>query len=81
MTFRFNDEKDIKVPFSNLVLQSGQDPNTGKAICLFGVLPSEDIILGDNFLRSSYSVFNLDDKTISIAQLKQTNDEDIEVIN
>lgn len=81
MTFRFNDEKDIKVPLSDLVLQTGQDPNTGKAICIFGALPSNDIILGDNFLRSSYSVFNLDDKTISIAQLKQTNDEDIEVIN
>lgn len=81
MTFRFNDEKDIKVPFSDLVLQTGQDPNTGKAICLFGILPSEDVILGDNFLRSSYSVFNLDDKTISIAQLKQSKDEDIEVIN
>lgn len=81
MTFRFNDEKDIKVPFSDLVMQSGQDPNTGKAICLLGLLPSQDVILGDNFLRSSYTVFNLDDKTISLAQLKQTNDEDIEVIN
>lgn len=79
LTFRFNDEKDIKVPLSDLIMESTGE--NGKTVCLLGILESDDVILGDNFLRSAYSVFNLDDKTISIAQLKQTNDQDIEVIN
>jgi len=77
LTFNFNGQQEIQVPFSELVLQTSNI--IGEQICLLGIIPSDENILGDNFLRSCYSVFNLDDKTISIAQMKYFNDEQIEV--
>lgn len=81
LIYKFNSEKDIEVPLSDLILDAGQDPKTGQSICALGIVPGDQVILGDNFLRSCYSVFNLDDKTISIAQMNYTDDEDIQVIN
>lgn len=81
LTFNFDGKKDIQVPLSDLVLEAGTNQQTGQAICTFGVVPGQQVILGDNFLRSCYSVFNLDDKTISIAQMKYTDEEDIQVIH
>ncbi|KAK6454021.1 aspartic peptidase domain-containing protein [Scheffersomyces xylosifermentans] len=78
LTFNFNGQKEIQVPFSDLILQTTSE--TGEQVCLLGILPNDEIVLGDNFLRSCYSVFNLDDKTISIAQMNYSNDEQIEVI-
>lgn len=37
--------------------------------------------LGNNFLRSVYAVYDLDDKTISLAPAKYTSDEDIQTIS
>lgn len=74
------ENKDIQVPLSQLVYQTGQDPKTGKSTCTLGLIPSAHTILGDNFLRSCYTVFNLDKKTISIAQIKYTSDENIQVL-
>ncbi|KAK6454030.1 aspartic peptidase domain-containing protein [Scheffersomyces xylosifermentans] len=37
-------------------------------------------ILGDNFLRSAYVVYNLDDSTVSLAQVKYTKDSEIVAI-
>lgn len=80
VTFTFDGEKDIVVPMTDLIMARGSS-GTGGQTCLLGLIPGKLLILGDNFLRSAYSVFNLDDKTISIAQLKFSKDEKIEVIN
>lgn len=80
VTFTFDGEKDIVVPMTDLIMQQGSS-GTGGNECMLGLVPGSMLILGDNFLRSAYSVFNLDDKTISIAQLKNSNDENIQVIS
>lgn len=81
-TFNFdNGKKEIKVPMHDLVIEAGNNGSTGEAICMAGFISSDHVILGDNFLRHAYSVFNLDDKTISLAQMKNTDDEEIEVIS
>lgn len=77
VTFKFQ-EKDIKADLSNFVELS---ESTGSPTCTLGFLPSQQLILGDNFLRSCYTVINLEDKTASIAQMKYTDDKDISVID
>lgn len=80
MTFNFSGIV-IKVPFSDLILRSG---NT----CYLGILSQAAdattgylyAILGDNFLRNAYIVYNLDDYEISMAQAEYTDDEDIEIV-
>ncbi|CAK7906132.1 candidapepsin-9 [[Candida] anglica] len=68
----------ISVPYANLLLPIASS-------CYLGVLAqSEDsdyILFGDNILTSAYLVFDLDDDTLSLAQAKYTDDEDIEVIS
>lgn len=81
LVFDFDGKKDIRVPLSDLVRDAGTDQKTGEDICTLGVVPGLMVILGDNFLRSCYTVFNLDDRTVSIAQMKYTDDEDIQVIS
>ncbi|KGU25234.1 candidapepsin-5, partial [Candida albicans P75063] len=49
--------------------------------CEVRIRESEDNILGDNFLRSAYVVYNLDDKKISMAPVKYTSESDIVAIN
>lgn len=73
--FNFNGEKDINVDISEFVLEVGKDAS-GSAQCVFTLLPGQPIF-GDNFLRSVYAVFNLDDNTISIAQAIYNNDHKI----
>lgn len=80
-TFNFDNKKDIEVPLSDMVLIGGQNGTTGQPICMLGILSNSHSILGDNFLRHAYSVFNLDDNTISIAQMNYNDEEeDIEII-
>lgn len=79
IVFTFED-KDIRIPLLNFVFQSGLNPATGKQLCSLGIVPAETFILGDNFLRSCYSLFNLDKKTISIAQVVYTDNERIQVV-
>lgn len=80
VTFTFDGEKDIVVPMTDLIVSLG-DSATGGQQCMLGLVPGSMLILGDNFLRSAYSVFNLDDKTISIAQAKYSDNQDISVIS
>ena len=80
VTFTFDGEKDIVVPMTDLIISLGNS-GTGGQQCMLGLVPGSMLILGDNFLRSAYSVFNLDDKTISIAQVKYSDDQDIQVIS
>ncbi|CAH2350197.1 hypothetical protein CLIB1423_01S04698 [[Candida] railenensis] len=73
LVFTFQ-SKDIEVPLTRLITQSG-------STCSLGFVSSATPIFGDNFLRSCYTLFNLDAKTISIAQINYTDDEDIQVIS
>lgn len=70
---------DIDVPVSELItpIYSGAKNSTvlamrdGQPICDFGLWYTHfgyDMMLGDSFLRSAYTFFNLDQKTISLAQ-------------
>lgn len=80
-TFNFDHQKDIEVPLSDMVLIGGQNGTTGQPICMLGMLSNSHTILGDNFLRHAYTVFNLDDNTMSIAQMNYNDEEeDIEII-
>jgi len=66
----------IKVPFSELVLPVRNSNGEflqidGEQYCVFGVKESEGInvfLFGDTFLRSAYVVYDLDGKTIGLAQ-------------
>ncbi|EEQ39053.1 hypothetical protein CLUG_03179 [Clavispora lusitaniae ATCC 42720] len=77
----------IKVPLSDLVM-------TYRNRCYLTVLEQssssssssssstpEYAVLGDNFLRNAYVVYNLDDYEISLAQAKYTDEEDIEIVS
>jgi len=76
LVFNFSGSK-IKVPLNNFLvplLESDQ--------CIMGIVGQYDslVILGDNFLRSAYVVYDLEDLEISIANVKYTDDSDIESI-
>lgn len=75
VTFDFGGAK-ILVPLSELVLSYGKQ-------CYLGILESKSpyVLLGDNFLRRAYVVYDLDDNEISLAQVKYTSDENIQAIS
>lgn len=66
LEFNFNNEQYIQVPTSEFVISVGTN-SKGVQQCVFGMLPGSSSILGDNFMRSVYAVFDLEDNTISIA--------------
>lgn len=79
-TYNFNGVS-IQVPLSDLAISLTYSDGTASGSCALGVLPSSDYyILGDNFLRSAYVYYDLDDATISIAQVKYTTAEDIQTV-
>lgn len=67
----------INAPLTDFVYETNSSSS-----CFFGILPgySSYFLLGDNFLRNAYVVYDLEDLTISLAQVKHTDDEDIEMI-
>lgn len=69
--------KLIYVPLEDIVLSTSSGYT-----CVLGLFDSGDdsSILGDSFLRSAYVVYDLDDLTVSLAQAKYTDEEDIEVV-
>lgn len=67
ITYTFDAGASITVQFADLVFRD-TDGN-----CHLGIGRAPYFILGDTFLRLAYAVFNLDDKTISLAQIKYTN--------
>jgi yapsin 1 len=77
LTFDFQGIK-IEVPLKNLFIE-----DTGSYNCIFTVLDggSQGIVLGANFLRSAYVVYDLDNYQIGLAQAKYTNDTNVEVIS
>lgn len=71
-------DKTIRVPVQDLVLK------VSSSQCVLGVLAQRSsasyMLFGDNILRNAYVVFNLEDFEVSLAQVRYTDDEDIEVI-
>lgn len=70
---------EIKVPLSDLIVRY-------RTQCYLGVLEQTlssytYSLLGDNFLRNAYIVYDLDDYQVSMAQVVYTDEEDIEVIS
>ena len=66
----------IEVPLTDLVVPSKQGNR-----CLLGLLPGNKAILGENFLRSAYVVFDVEDSKISLGQAKYTNDTSVSTIS
>lgn len=82
LTINFNG-LDVTIPSEDLRLQL-TNKYTGEplALCGLAILPeSRDNILGDNFLRHVYAVYDLEDKKISLANVKYSSDEDIVAIS
>lgn len=81
-TFKF-DGVDIKVPKKDLGYPI-TDTNGNYIHCALSILPDSSslgyLLLGDNFLRNAYLKYDLEDKTIGLAQVKYTTDEDISPI-
>jgi yapsin 1 len=67
---------DITVPISEVVLAADSIGST----CALAIMASDEVILGDSFLRSAYVVYDLKNYEIGLAQANFTDDEDIEVI-
>ncbi|EAZ63857.2 secreted aspartyl proteinase, partial [Scheffersomyces stipitis CBS 6054] len=82
LSFSFSNKKEIQVPMSEFLLS--QETANGIQCGLKISTPSPGLedhgIFGVNFLRSVYTVFNLDDKTISLAKVKYSEDERITAI-
>ncbi|ABN67928.2 predicted protein [Scheffersomyces stipitis CBS 6054] len=75
----FDNKKMIEVPFKDLILDK-TNPSTGAPACILKLGYSDYSVLGLDFLKHAYTVFNLDDKTISLAQMIYTQDENISAI-
>lgn len=73
VSFNF-DGVSIKVPYSDIV---DTEDNGCSLLIDKG---TNEFILGGNFLRHSYAVYDLDNRTISLAQVKYTNESDVETI-
>lgn len=73
LLFNFNGVT-IKVPYQDLAFPG----NFGTcSLAMQGPIMGNELILGDNFLRHAYIVYDLDDKKISLAQVKYTSESDI----
>ena len=73
IVFNFAKGVTISVPLSEFVLQDGNS-------CYFGVSRDLATILGDNFLRRAYAVYDLDGNTILLAQVKYTTSSSISTL-
>lgn len=74
--------KVIRVPITDM-----QVGTSSSKVCMLGIMTQDEdpqsnpyLVLGDNFLRNAYIVYDLDDMLISMAQVKFTDEENIEVI-
>lgn len=77
-TFTFDNGAEISVPLTEFVTQSTNE------FCPWGLQSSDTLggtpILGDNFLRHAYVVYNLEKDTISLAQVKYTSESSVSAI-
>lgn len=69
-------QNTIQIPYSDLVVNVGQD---GQELCAIGAEGTDEdpYIFGDVFLRSAYVYYDLTDHTISIAQAKYSSSSNI----
>jgi hypothetical protein len=76
LEFDFSGSK-IKVPLNNFIVQVVDFDQ-----CMLGIISQSNslVILGDNFLRSAYVVYDLENLEISVANVKYTDKSDIEQI-
>lgn len=84
--FTFNEAAKISVDISELILSTdGTTLDDGRSACSIGIsrgIPDNPLLLGDTFMRSAYVVYDLDAKTIGLAQAKYDGgEEDIIEIN
>lgn len=76
------DGVDITVPKSYVTSPLQYNDGSTSPACALLVLPDDRFnILGDNFLRNAYVVYDLDDMKISLAPVKYSTDEDISPIS
>lgn len=70
----------IKVPYSDFADQLYENGETKiDGVCIFALSSVKDeYILGDNFLRHAYIVYDLEDRKIAMAQVKYTSESDIQ---
>lgn len=75
--------QSIKVPLRDMVFADDGDCKLGILGLTWRSLGSYPKygVLGDNFIRNAYVVYDLDNSEISLAQVKYSLDEDIEVIS
>ncbi|QBM89430.1 yapsin 1 [Metschnikowia aff. pulcherrima] len=72
----------INVPMSDLVLTLGSQCYLGVGLVSdLANSPVYTALLGDNFLRNAYVVYDLEDYEISLAQVKFSSIEDIETVS
>lgn len=80
LTFDFGGQP-IKVPFKDMQV------NMGRGKCILGIMEQATsaqegtyLVLGDNFLRHAYIVYDMEDYEISLAQVKFTDESDVRVV-
>lgn len=80
VTFMFSGVS-IEVPLNDLIVSS-------RNACFLTLFPSTQtgsnapsVVLGDNFLRSAYIVYDLDNYQVAMAQAVYTDDQQIEIIS
>ncbi|CAI5756319.1 unnamed protein product [Candida verbasci] len=75
--YQFPNGAKITVPLSEFIFGNDGSSET----CVWGIQQSDElIILGDNFLRHAYILFNIDANTISFAQVKYTSASSISAV-
>lgn len=70
----------VNVPGKDLIFKVDRDSD--KQLCILGLNDSMGghYILGDVFLRSAYVYFDLDDNKIGLAQVKYTEESDLQLV-
>ncbi|KAG2736056.1 hypothetical protein G9P44_000146 [Scheffersomyces stipitis] len=82
MIFNFDGKKEIQVPLSTFIFSKDTDEGVQCGLKISTTAPSsfDQGTFGVDFMRHAYIVFNLDDKTISLADVDYSEDEQISVI-
>lgn len=75
VSFFFSNSSEIRVPFTDALGYDPKNATTGLPVCYLAIYDGGT--LGVPFLRNSYTVFDLEDKTISLAPVRHTNDSNI----
>nr|AAD33218.2 secreted aspartic protease 4 [Candida tropicalis] len=75
--FEFSNSSKISVPSSEFAVKLYTINGELYPKCQLSILTSSANILGNNFLRSAYIVYDLEDKKISLAQVKYTSKSNI----